>query len=67
MINKQRYEMLLKRLDAIQKEVDAIHQELLIEFDGDNLSESERNEINDIIEENDFKTLEEWQKENPLD
>lgn len=60
MINKQQYERLLKRLDNIQKEVEEIHQQLLIGFD-------EEAEVKAIKEENDFRTLEEWKKEEPLD
>lgn len=59
-INKDQYERLLKRLDNIQKEIEEIHQQLLIEFD-------EEAEVKAIKEENDFRTLEEWEKEEPLD
>lgn len=64
MINKQRYESLLRRLDAIQKEINDIHNELLVEFE---LSDSERSEIEAIQKENDFRTFDEWEKEKPLD
>ena len=60
MINKEQYERLLKRLDNIQKEIEEIHQQLLIEFD-------EEAEVQAIKEEDDFRTLEEWKKEEPLD
>lgn len=66
-INKQQYEDLIKRLDKIQNEIEEIHQQLLIGFESEDLSDEEIDEINDIIEENDFRTIEEWQKENPLD
>lgn len=55
MIDKQQYERLLKRLDNIQKEIEEIHQQLLIGFD-------EEAEVKAIKEENDFRTLEEWEK-----
>lgn len=54
MIDKQRYEKLIKRLDEIQKEIDEIHQELLIDYE-------EEMEIKAIKEENDFRTLDEWE------
>lgn len=60
MIDKQQYERLLKRLDSIQKEIEEIHQQLLIGYD-------EETEVKAIKEEDDFRTLEEWQKEEPLD
>lgn len=66
-IDKERYERLMKRLDAIQTEIEEIHQELLIQLNDDELSESERSEIEAIQKEDDFRTLKEWQKEEPLD
>lgn len=67
-ITKEQYEKLIKRLDAIQEEIEEIHRELLTEVvNDDELTESERKEIDSIIEENEFKTIEEWKKEEPLD
>ena len=60
LINKEQYERLLKRLDNIQKEIEEIHQQLLIEFD-------EEAEVQAIKEEDGFRTLEEWKKDEPLD
>lgn len=54
------YAKLLKRLDSIQREIEEIHQELLIGL-------NEEAEVKAIKEENDFRTLEEWEKEEPLD
>nr|DAP33539.1 MAG TPA: hypothetical protein [Caudoviricetes sp.] len=54
------YKRLLERLDNIQKEIEEIHQQLLIGLD-------EEAEVKAIKEEDDFRTLEEWQKEEPLD
>lgn len=54
------YKRLLERLDNIQKEIEEIHQQLLIGLD-------EETEVKAIKEEDDFRTLEEWQKEEPLD
>lgn len=53
------YKRLLERLDNIQKEIEEIHQQLLIGLD-------EEAEVK-AIKEDDFRTLEEWQKEEPLD
>lgn len=66
-ITKEQFEKLIKRLDAIQEEIEEIHRELLTEVvNDDELTESERKEIDSIIEENDFRTLEDWKKEEPL-
>lgn len=54
------YKRLLERLDNIQKEIEEIHQQLLIGLD-------EEAEVKAIKKEDDFRTLEEWQKEEPLD
>jgi CHAD domain-containing protein len=59
MINKQKYERLLKQLDDIQKQIDEIHQELLID---NKLSEAEKKEIEAIRKENDYRTFDEWDK-----
>lgn len=67
-ITKEQYEKLIKRLDAIQEEIEEIHRELLTEVvNDDELTESERKEVGSIIEENDFRTIEDWKKEEPLD
>lgn len=52
------YKRLLERLDNIQKEIEEIHQQLLIGLD-------EEAEVKAIKEEDDFRTLEEWQKKSP--
>lgn len=54
------YAKLLKRLNNIQKEIEEIHQELLIGLD-------EEAEVKAIKDEDDFRTLEEWEKQKPLD
>lgn len=59
MIDKQKYKRLLKQLDDIQKQIDEIHQELLIDNE---LSESEKKEIEAIRKENDYRTFDEWEK-----
>lgn len=67
MIDKKRIESLLNQLDAVQKQIDAIHAELLTELSDDELTAAERQEIENIRKENDFRTFEEWEKEKPLD
>jgi DNA-binding FrmR family transcriptional regulator len=67
MIDKKRIESLLNQLDAVQKQIDAIHAELLTELSDDELTAAERQEIESIRKENDFRTFEEWEKEKPLD
>lgn len=67
MIDKKRIESLLNQLDAVQKQIDAIHAELLTELTDDELTAAERQEIENIRKENDFRTFDEWEKEKPLD
>lgn len=67
MIDRKRIESLLNQLDAVQKQIDAIHAELLTELSDDELTAAERQEIENIRKENDFRTFEEWEKEKPLD
>ena len=67
MIDKKRIESLLSQLDAVQRQIDAIHAELLTELSDDELTAAERQEIENIRKENDFRTFEEWEKEKPLD
>ena len=67
MIDKKRIESLLNQLDAVQQQINAIHNELLTELGSDELTAAERAEIDAIRKENDFRTLDEWEKEKPLD
>ena len=66
-INETTAKALLNRLDELQKEINAIHQQLLIEIGSDELTAAEKAEIEAIRKENDFRTFEEWEKEKPLD
>lgn len=66
MIDKKRIESLLHQLDAVQRQINAIHNELLTELADDKLTAAERAEIDSIIKENDFRTFDEWEKEKPL-
>ena len=66
-LNKSTVERLLNRLDDLQKQIEAIHNELLIELNDDELSAVERAEIEAIRKENDYRTFDEWEKEKPLD
>lgn len=66
-INETTAKALLNRLDELQKEINAIHQQLLIEIGDDELTAAEKSEIEAIRKENDFRTFAEWDKEKPLD
>jgi len=61
MLNKKAVETLLNRLDSIQKEIEAIHQQLLLELDSDELTAAERAEIEAIRNQNEYKTFNEWE------
>lgn len=67
MIDKKRIESLLNQLDAVQQQINAIHNELLTELSSDELTAAERAEIEAIRKENDYRTFDEWEKEKPLD
>lgn len=67
MIDRKRIEILLNRLDSVQQQIEAIHNELLIELGGEEITAAERAEIEAIRKENDYRTIAEWEKEKPLD
>jgi hypothetical protein len=67
MIDKNRLNRILKRLDDVQKEIDNIHAELLTELNTDELTAAERAEVENIRSENEYKTFDDWEKEKPLD
>ena len=60
-LNKKTVERLLNKLDDLQKQIESIHNELLIELDGDEndfeLTEEEIAEIKAIRKVNDYRTL----------
>lgn len=66
-LNKDVAKRLLNKLDNLQKQIEAIHNELLIELDKDGddleLTDAERAEIEAIRKENDYRTFDEWEKE----
>ena len=70
-LNKKTVERLLNKLDDLQKQIELIHNELLIELDGDEddfeLTEEEIAEIKAIKKENDYRTLEDWEAANGLE
>lgn len=61
MLNKKAVETLLNRLDSIQKEIEQIHQQLLLELDSDELTAAERAEIELIRNQGEYKTFNEWE------
>ena len=70
-LNKKTVERLLNKLDDLQKQIESIHNELLIELDGDEndfeLTEEEIAEIKAIRKVNDYRTLEDWESANGLE
>ena len=59
-LNKETIERLINKLGDLQRQIDAIHNELLVELDKEEeLSADEIAEIKAIREENDYRTLEE--------
>ena len=70
-LNKKTVERLLNKLDDLQKQIESIHNELLIELDGDEddfeSTEKEITEIKAIRKENDCRTLEDWEAANGLE
>lgn len=62
-LNKETIERLIGKIGDLQKQIESIHQELLIELGKEEeLSEEETAEIKAIREENDYRTLDEWKK-----
>lgn len=66
-LNRDVAKRLLNKLDGLQKQIEEIHNELLIELDRDEddleLTDKERVEIEAIRKENDYRTLDDWEKE----
>lgn len=66
-LNKETIERLIGKLGDLQKQIESIHQELLIELDRDEddleLTDKERVEIEAIRKENDYRSLDDWEKE----
>lgn len=61
-LNKETIERLINKLGNLQRQIDAIHNELLVELDKEEeLSAEEIAEIKAIREENNYRTLEEWE------
>lgn len=56
-------ERLLDKITDLQRQIDEIHNELLLELDGDMLSAKEIEEVNAIRKNNDYRTFDEWDKE----
>ena len=72
-LNKKTVERLLNKLDDLQKQIESIHNELLIELDRDEdeddieMTDEEIAEIKAIRKENDYRTLEDWKAANGLE
>lgn len=69
-LNREVAKRLLNKLDDLQKQIELIHNELLIELDKDEddleMTDAERAEIEAIRKEGDYRTLEDWDKEEEL-
>lgn len=66
-LNESTIHKLLNKLNDLQKQIEAIHNELLMELDSDELSAAEHSEVEAIRKENDYRTLYEWDQEESLD
>lgn len=65
-LDKKVAEKLLNRLDNLQKEIESIHRDLMFEMESDRLNKEEIEEIEAIRKEDDYRTLDEWEKEEDL-
>lgn len=63
-LDKKVAEKFLNRLDSLQKEIESIHRDLVFAMDEDKLSLDDLDAIKKIREKNEYKTIEEWEKEN---
>lgn len=62
-LDKKVAEKFLNRLDSLQKEIESIHRDLIFAMDEDKLSPNELDAVKKIREKNEYKTIEEWEKE----
>lgn len=62
-LDKKAAEKFLNRLDSLQKEIESIHRDLVFAMDEDKLSLDDLDAIKKIREKNEYKTIEEWEKE----
>ena len=67
MMNEKEVKNLLNRLDDMQKQIDKINHELLIESNSKYLTADEEREIKKIRAEGDYRTLYDWDKEEDID
>lgn len=62
-LDKKVTEKFLNRLDSLQKEIESIHRDLVFAMDEDKLSLDDLDDIKEIREKNEYKTLGEWETE----
>lgn len=62
-LDKKVAEKFLNRLDSLQKEIESIHRDLVFAMDEDKLSLDDLDAIKKIREKNEYKIIEEWEKE----
>lgn len=62
-LNEDTAKRLFKKLNDLQRQIEEIQNELLVEMDSEELTPEEIAEIKAIKEENDYRTLSEWAKD----
>ena len=62
-LNEDTAKRLFKKLNDLQRQIEEIQNELLVEMDSEELTPEELAEIKAIKEENDYRTLSEWAKD----
>lgn len=62
-LNEDTAKRLFKKLNDLQRQIEEIQNELLVEMDSEELTPEEIAEIKAIKEENDYHTLSEWAKD----
>lgn len=62
-LNEDTAKRLFKKLNDLQKQIEEIQNELLVEMDSEELTPEEMAEIKAIKEENDYRTLTEWARD----
>lgn len=62
-LNEDTAKRLFKKLNDLQRQIEEIQNELLVEMDSEELTPEEIAEIKAIREDNDYRTLSEWVKD----
>lgn len=62
-LNEDTAKRLFKKLNDLQRQIEEIQNELLVEMDSEELTPEEIAEIKAIRKENDYRTLTEWARD----